>query len=280
MKHEKEPDISEENNVDLVPAFGRSLFGCWSESIADTIDYGFDQLAAHIFQQDLSAYLPAVQGLPVIQYFVTTGKFIATIRERNFLKKTQKFFATLRNGKVKSSEIERRTLAIQNNEGWIYQELELLVSTIERFDRTEKSKILAELYKAYLNGEIRRIEFDDFCSVTERLFLMDIVQIRANYEEVQQQEEIERQRKAHQEPEVYVLQSTRYLEITGRLLALGLMRISAKVGNSLQADCDILEYTISEKGKKYAEILSRIDFLGISQEIFMEKEGTECPTLM
>lgn len=61
----------------------------------------------------------------------------------------------------------------------------------------------------------------------------------------------------------------------GRLTALGLMTASVKVGANLRADADILEYEVSSRGKKYAEILSRVDFLGISDNIFFDEEKSK-----
>lgn len=267
MNDTKNMENFEENNIDLVSAFGKTMYEGFLDANANIEEYGFNELVEHIFQQDLSPYLQVVQKLPIIKYFVTAGKFIATIRERNFLQKTQKFLATLKNGQVKIEEIEKRKIAIKNKEKWVYKELELLVLTIDRFDRTEKAKILAEIYKAYLNGEITILEFDDFCSITERLFLSDIIQIRVDYEEEQQKKEIEdKMKKQHDIYTGYVTFHTRYLEITGRLLAIGLMCISAQVSENTRVDTNILEYVVSEKGKKYAKILSRIDFLGIGKE--------------
>ncbi len=240
MNDMKNMENFEENNIDLVSAFGKTMYECFPDASANMVEYGFDELVEHIFQQDLSPYLQVVQKLPIIKYFVTAGKFIATIRERNFLQKTQKFLATLKNGQVKIEEIEKRKIAIKNKEKWVYKELELLVLTIDRFDRTEKAKILAEIYKAYLNGEITILEFDDFCGITERLFLSDIKQIRVDYEEEQQKKEIEdKMKKQHDIYTGYATFHTRYLEITGRLLAIGLMRISAQVSKNTRVDTNI-----------------------------------------
>lgn len=68
------------------------------------------------------------------------------------------------------------------------------------------------------------------------------------------------------------MSTIRYGEMLGRLTALGLMTASVKVGKSLRADADILEYKVSSRGKKYAEILSRVDFLGIDDNIFIDEE--------
>lgn len=252
-----------ENSSNIVPAFGNSLYNAISDATSDTLDYGFDQLAEEVLTGDFEKYIPVVQEVPIIKYFVAAGKLITAVRDRMFLNKTLKFIAELNHGTVNTEAVERRRIALAAGEQWVYDELEILISTIEQLDRSEKAKIISEIYRTYLNGEIDRKTFDDFCSITEKLFLGDIIQIRADYEE-DEAEANAKEALAHGKIQgCGVLTHTRYIELTGRLLALGLMRISAKVGKNLKADSDILEYTISDRGKKYAKILKQIDFLSI-----------------
>ena len=63
-----------------------------------------------------------------------------------------------------------------------------------------------------------------------------------------------------------------YTEITGRLLALGLMCISAEVNSKIRYRSNLLEYKVSQKGERYAEILSRINFLDILSGIIVNEE--------
>ena len=252
----------QENSSNIVPAFGNSLYNAISDAAFDTFDYGFDQLAEEVLTGDFEKYIPIVQEVPIIKYFVAAGKLITAVRDRMFLKKTLKFIAELNHGTVNTEAVKRRQIALAAGEQWVYDELEILISTIEQLDRSEKAKIISEIYRTYLNGEIDRKTFDDFCSITEKLFSGDIIQIRADYEE-DEAEATTKEALAHGEIQGCVITHTRYTELTGRLLALGLMRISAKVGKNLRVDSDILEYTISNKGKEYAKILRGINFLGI-----------------
>lgn len=251
-----------EDSINLVPSFRKTLYNSVSDAVIDTADYHFDQLAEKLLTGDLEEFFPVIQELPIIKYFISAGKIVNSVRDRLFLKKTLKFFAALYDGEVDSHEIERRQQALSSGEQWVIDELEILISTLEQINRVQKAQIIAEIYRTYLNGGIDRKTFDDFCSITEKLFLGDIIQIRADYEE-DEDEANTKEALAHGEIQGCVIVHTRYTELTGRLLALGLMRISAKVGKDLRVDSDILEYTVSNKGKKYAEILKQIDFLGI-----------------
>lgn len=245
-------------NLGLMPSFGNSLFSCFSDSATDTADYALDNLSEAILTGDLKKYIPIIQDLPIINYFISAGKFMATVRDQMFLGKTLKFISELRKGTVNEDELERRKRALTNGEKWVYNEIKILITTLEQLDRDEKTKILAEIYRSYINREIDKETFDDFCSITERLFLSDILQLRVEYDYDKQIEENERCGNKS-----YAAITARYVEITGRLLAIGLMRASVKLSGSVPDGSDILNYDVSQKGKLYSEILSRIDFLGI-----------------
>ena len=254
----------------LIPSFGKTIFDSSSDITIDALDASLDELADNLLSDELSQLNPLIQDLPVVRYFISAGKTALAV------KKSLRFFSQLRKGSVNKEAIEKRRAALENREKWIYREMELIVSTLDRLDEEAKAKVIAELYKTYLNGELnknRRLneyEFHDLCSVTERLFLLDILQIRADFE-------TEQTRKLYEKapPEVYCVSTIRHGEMLGRLTALGLMTASVKVGANLRADADILEYEVSSRGKKYAEILSRVDFLGISDNIFFDEEKSK-----
>lgn len=254
-------------NMGLMPSFGNSLFSCISDSVTDTADCVLDNLSEAILTGDLKKYIPIIQDLPIINYFVSAGKMVATVRDQLFLKKTLKFISELNNGKLNESEVKRRQEALSNKEKWIYDELEILISTLEQLDRMEKTKIVSEIYKMYINGEIDKYIFDDLCGITERLFLPDIVQLRAEYEDEQ---EVEESKRKETNETVFVTEKhTRYVDVTGRLLALGLMRLVVKNPKNICANDDVFdaaEYTLSRKGKLYMELLSRLNFLDITEK--------------
>lgn len=254
----------------LIPSFGKTIFDSSEDITIDALDACFDELADNLLSDELSNLNPLLQELPVVRYFISAGKTALAVKEYCFVKKSLRFFSQLKKGEIDATARERRRIALDKQEKWIYQEMELLVSTLDRLDEEVKAKVIAELYKAYLNGELnanRRLneyEFHDLCSITERLFILDILQIRADYETEQAKQICDKS------DGMVVMQRTRYGETLGRLLALGLMNVSAKVRPGLRADADVLEYEVSNRGRKYAEILSRVDFLGISPQIYIE----------
>lgn len=260
-------------SMNLIPTFGKMIFESSSDVTIDALDVCLDGLADNLLSDELPNLNPLIQNLPVVRYFISAGKTALAVKEYCFVKKSLRFFAQLRKGTVNKEAMEKRRTALAKKEKWIYHEIELLVSILDRLDEEAKAKVIAELYIAYLNGELnpnRRLneyEFHDLCSITERLFMLDIVQIRADYETEQAKKEYEASKY-----DGYCVVTTRYGETLGRLLALGLLNASAKVGTGLRVNTDMLEYEVSSRGRKYAEILSRVDFLGISSHIYFDKE--------
>ena len=249
------------DDMGLVPSFGKSLYNCVSDSVEDTADYALDRLAEELLTGSLEKFIPVIQDVPIVGYFISAGKMVATVRDQLFLRKTLQFFAELHRGKVNEEEIAKRQLALKYKQKWVYDELEIIITTIEQLDRIEKTKILAEIYRSYLNKEIEQDIFDDLFSITDKLFLGDIIQLRADYNSKREKEAAE---KSHKSFSAYSI--TRYYDITGRLSALGLMRTSVKLSKTTSMDAEILEYSPTKKGEIYAEILSRVDFLGIKDE--------------
>ncbi len=251
--------------MNLVESFGKSMYKCMNDSMTDTLDCIFKNFIDSFPDGTFGEFDTILKDFPVLGYFISAKNMFLTIRDRFFIKKTLKFFSELHKGEINQQEIEGRIQALENKEDWIYDEIELLISTIERFDREEKSRILSEIYRAYLNKEIKKFEFDDFCSITERLFLSDIIQIRSDYEYKEREERYKMLKIPVNYKEVYT-------EITGRLLALGLMCISAEVNSKIRYRSNLLEYKVSQKGERYAEILSRINFLDILSGIIVNEE--------
>ncbi len=253
------------HNISLLPAFAKTLLCTSSDAAIDTFETILDEASEQILISAFPSLAPFAQELPIVKYFVTAGKLVCNVRDQLFLRKTLKFLSDFQKGNVNEKEMQRRRDALDNHEPWIYKELEILIASIEQVNRIEKATILGELYRALVNQIITFSEFDDFCSITEKLFLSDIIQIRSDYETEQQEAENERILKQNSQINfVLFSQKARYIDITGRLLALGLMRISANVGKNLSVNTNLLEYTVTEKGKKYAAILCKINFLGIS----------------
>lgn len=233
-----------------------------SDAVTDTVEYSFDQLAEQLLTDDLERFIPAIQDLPIVKYFISAGKIVNSVRDRLFLKKTLKFFAALHNGEVESHEIERRQQALSMGEQWVIDELEILISTLEQVNRVQKAQIIAEIYRTYLSAEIDKKMFDDFCAITENLFLGDIIQIRADFESNEEKRANE-EAIARGETPAYLFKQIRYLDLIGRLVALGLMRISLPASRNSTHDSSSIEYSFTIEGQKYAEILSKINFLEI-----------------
>lgn len=252
-------DLIPESKASLVPLFGKSLFEANSDAIESAIHSGLDIMAKNLLDDD-SAIIASdiLENIPFLKWFTTAGKVVTTLRDRMFIKKSLAFICAFQNGEANQEAIDQRIDALAVRDDWIERELEVILATIENSNRIDKMKILAEVYRRYLNKDIDFAMFDDLCSITEKIFLGDIIQIQADFESEKSEKYAS---EAAKENGVGLITWVRYLDRIGRLYALGLMRISAKVGSNLQKDSDLLEYEFSSTGRKFSEILNSINFL-------------------
>lgn len=242
----------------LVTSLAGTLFEPCSDNIEMVLHKGLDYVLENCLNETLSSQLtPVLDDIPLIKWAIAGKKVFATIRDRLFVYKALTFIKEFQTGVVPQQEIEKRRLALENHEAWVERELEIIIATVDNSNRVDKMAILAEIYRCYLHGSIKFSMFDDLCSITENIFLGDIIQIKADYES----EQSEKKRSQAKGEGVHVITWVRYLERVGRLHALGLMRISAKPKNTTQRDTDLIEYQLSVTGRKFAEILDNINFL-------------------
>lgn len=248
--------------MNLISSFGESLFGDFSELIKPILDTGLDAILDN----------PAIKAVPIVKNISFAKDIIVCIRDRHFYKKSLKFFSELEKEKVKPEEIEKRKRALEKNEKWIFDELEFLILTIERTDREEKTKIISQLYQDYLNGEIKKEEFDEYCTITERIFLGDIIQLREEWDDILKKNitiipPLSKSDKDFVTVTAKVIRKYSFEHSQGRLLSLGLLIITSQ---KVHSDPNRLKYSLSYKGKKYCKILEKLNFLDMKYELHNE----------
>lgn len=159
-------------NSELIPSFKKSLFD-------ETIDIGTDLIELPI---DLIIENEVIKDIPVVGAIVKLGKAAGTIRDIHLIKKLVKFIESINNGDIKSDKLEKHKKILEANTKKLNEELESIMIIIDRQLEIDKTKILAELYKAYISCIIDWEDFKSFSDVLERIFLVDIYQLKEIYE--------------------------------------------------------------------------------------------------
>lgn len=157
---------------DIIRPFGETVFSNIADVGLDYTQLTIDELLG----------LKELQGLPLVRTIASIANVGLAIRERVFAKKTIIFAQHLKDKSLSQEEVQKRIVALKNGDDWIYKELEIIISSIDRLDRDTKAIIEAIIYRKYVNGEMNPSRFEEYLSITERLFLQDLKELKSIYE--------------------------------------------------------------------------------------------------
>lgn len=143
-------------NDELIPSFKKSLFN-------NIEDIGADLLELPI---DLFTENEVIKDIPVVGTIVKLGKTVGTIRDRYLIKKLIIFIKSVNDGTIKSDVLEEHKEILESNPKKLNKELETIMILVDRELEVEKTKILAELYKAYI---CKKMQWSDFIYLSEIL---------------------------------------------------------------------------------------------------------------
>lgn len=109
-----------------------------------------------------------IEAIPVVKTFVSLYKGTMSIKERFFAKKLMIFASEIYSGQVSEEEIQKRKIAIENNEKWVKKEIEDIAIFLDRFDFAYKAKLLAKLYILFLNKKIGLDRYINMISIIDK----------------------------------------------------------------------------------------------------------------
>lgn len=129
-----------------------------SDLAIDYLDIGLDM----ILDSEI------IEAIPVVKTFVSLYKGTMSIKERFFAKKLMIFASEIYSGQVSEEEIEKRKIAIKNNEKWVKKEIENIVIFLDKFDFAYKAKLLAKLYILFLNKKVGLERYINMISIIDK----------------------------------------------------------------------------------------------------------------
>ena len=227
--------------MDIVKSAANTLFNDATKDLSmDIVEMGLDSIIDN----------EILKELPFVKTVYTITKTSLAIKEKFLLKKFLNFIKSFNEHNVDEKEIEKRKKAIDNNEKWIYEEIEFLLIYLDNMDSVRKSKLLAKLYNEYLN---KKIDWERFCQYTEianRLFSYDMDRIIEFYN--------------FSSPKID--KGFSYFDLTSysRLVGLGLMEKEVDFGQDMTKFGNVFRdgsyvYRITYSGKAIGKICSQIN---------------------
>lgn len=107
--------------------------------------------------------------IPIVKTIAAGTKITLAIKERFFVKKLLNFLSEFHKGEVDPEKYIKFKNKIKFDDDYKDKVLEVLTIMIERYIEVNQSKIMANLFKEYINGSIDWDRFYCLCIVLERL---------------------------------------------------------------------------------------------------------------
>lgn len=93
------------------------------------------------------------------------------------VKRQLRFLRELSKCSVNQKELNKRRIAYQNKEKWVYREIEQLCLFISRSNDVNKSQIQAYLYISLVNKDIEYKDFVEYLQVVDMMLIEDVKEL-------------------------------------------------------------------------------------------------------
>lgn len=219
----------EEHSLSI--AFSDSLKEETVACISDLTEVGLDAIIEDGILKDI----------PLLSTAIAIYKIGNNIKDRHNLKKLIMFLNEINNGIVNEEKRLKYQQKFQSNEDFRNQEIEYLLILIDRYISYDKPKMLAKLYLAYMEQQIKWFELCQCAEIIDRFLYGDYELLKTAHE--------------------IVIKNNKGTENALRLIALGLLREKGTTYDEktealiLNIDSNNPEYSRTNLGDKLVEII-------------------------
>lgn len=155
----------------IIPSFRESLFDGAADSIIELGELGIDSILDDgLFKE-----------LPIVNFLIGVKNTAQNIHDRNLLKQTLQFIKEFNSGTINKEKLQEYKEKIENDSKKAEKELGRVVIILNSTIEVEKSKMIANLFRNYINQNINWEEFCEFSEIVRMLFLNDIIYLRRIY---------------------------------------------------------------------------------------------------
>lgn len=147
----------------IIPSFASSLFDESKDPIGDITELGIDSLLDDGVFKDL----------PIVSMLVGVKNTYQNIHDRNLLKQTLTFIKQFNSGSINQEKLNKYRDMLNTDSKKAEKELGRVLIILNSTIDMEKSQMLANLYKSYINEKINWNQFCEFAEIIKMLFLND-----------------------------------------------------------------------------------------------------------
>lgn len=155
----------------LTEDFEKSLFNNSKEILGEYIELGIDSFINDRILKDI----------PIVNSIVAVLKIGKNIHDRNLLRQTLTFIKEFNSGNISKDKLVEYKSTIENNPKKCEEELGRVLILLNNYIDTEKSIMLARLYRAYINKIINWNEFCEYSEIINRIFIQDLKILKKIY---------------------------------------------------------------------------------------------------
>lgn len=124
-----------------------------------------------------------IEKVPIANIASTIIKTGEMIYNKNLFRQTVSFIESLNKQEISKEKVEKYKEKVFKNEERKSEEVERVLLYLNKNIDTEKSKLLAKFYVAYVNQEINWNKFCEFATIINQIFIDDLPTIYDIYKE-------------------------------------------------------------------------------------------------
>lgn len=155
----------------IIPSFRESLFKGASNAIEELSEFGIDTIL------DESVF----REFPIVQVLIGIKNTAQNIHDRNLLMQTLQFIQQFNAGTINKEKLKKYKENLEADKKKEEKELGRVMIILNNTIELEKSKMLANLFRNYINGEIDWEEFCEFSEIVRMMFLNDVEYLKKIY---------------------------------------------------------------------------------------------------
>ena len=164
--------MNEEYKGELITSFNKAIFENIRDLGVDYSELGLDALTES----------EILKEVPFLSTVLRLGSIGISIRDRIFMKNVLIFIEQLNNGTLSEEEKEKHRKKLEHNPKHAKKELEVILIYLEKINHAEKSKMLSNIYIAYIREEINFDRMVAFVEILDSLLLYDMTELKKIYE--------------------------------------------------------------------------------------------------
>ncbi len=152
---------------EIIPSFTETFFDSSKDMLVDITELGIDSI------------IKVGEKFPLASTLIGIKNVTQNLYERNLLIQSLEFINEFKSGNISSIKFQNYRNEINCNPKKAEKEFGRIIIILNKTIEVEKSKILANLFRNYINEFINWAEFCEFAEIVDRMFISDLEYLKS-----------------------------------------------------------------------------------------------------